>query len=106
MYGSSLRPDTARPRALRSRPTEAAVIPLPREEVTPPVTKTYFAIARFSSGVFPILRRSSAHRKPVALIGLFRRSADARATVGARLQATRRVLWVTSATTHACWRTW
>src|SRR5664280_2998650 len=52
MYGSSLRTDTARPRALRSRPTLAAVMPLPREEVTPPVTKTYFAIARFSSGGF------------------------------------------------------
>src|ERR1035437_5063719 len=52
MYGSSLRTETARPRALRSRPTLAAVMPLPREEVTPPVTKTYFAIARFSSGGF------------------------------------------------------
>jgi hypothetical protein len=30
----------------------AAVIPLPRELVTPPVTKTYFAIALSSSGGF------------------------------------------------------
>src|ERR1035437_6099384 len=52
MYGSSLSAETASPRALRSRPTLAAVMPLPREEVTPPVTKTYFAIARFSSGGF------------------------------------------------------
>ena len=33
------------PRALRMRPIEAAVIPFPSEEVTPPVTKTYFAMA-------------------------------------------------------------
>src|SRR5450759_3376837 len=57
MYGSSLRTETARPRALRSRPTEAAVMPFPREEVTPPVTKTYFAIwLALLRGVFPILR--------------------------------------------------
>ena len=28
----------------------AAVMPLPREEVTPPVTKTYFAMGRSSGG--------------------------------------------------------
>jgi hypothetical protein len=44
MYGSSLRMETLRPRDLRIRPMLAAVIPLPSEEVTPPVTKTYFAI--------------------------------------------------------------
>src|SRR3977135_2910908 len=50
MYGSSLRMETCRPRALRSRPMLAAVMPLPSEEVTPPVTKTYFAIGRASGG--------------------------------------------------------
>src|SRR3990172_2857775 len=30
------------PRAFRSRPSDAAVMPLPRDETTPPVTKTYF----------------------------------------------------------------
>src|ERR1035437_6733931 len=44
MYGSSLRTETARPRALRRRPTLAAVMPFPSEDVTPPVTKTYFAM--------------------------------------------------------------
>src|SRR5439155_14956138 len=32
-----------RPRDFRSRPMEAAVMPLPRPDATPPVTKTYFA---------------------------------------------------------------
>src|SRR5690242_5479938 len=50
MYGSSLRIETRRPRALRSRPMLAAVIPFPREEVTPPVTKTYFATEQTSGG--------------------------------------------------------
>ena len=45
MYGSSLMIETERPRLLSSRPMLAAVMPLPSEEVTPPVTKTYFAIA-------------------------------------------------------------
>ena len=44
MYGSSLRMETGTPRALRIRPIEAAVMPLPSELVTPPVTKTYFGI--------------------------------------------------------------
>src|SRR5664280_3509516 len=52
IYGSSFRTETARPRALRRRPMLAAVMPFPSEEVTPPVTKTYSAIARFSSGGF------------------------------------------------------
>jgi hypothetical protein len=30
------------PRHFRSRPRDAAVIPLPRPDTTPPVTKTYF----------------------------------------------------------------
>src|SRR5436190_4452338 len=52
MYGSSLRMETRRPRALRIRPTLAAVMPLPREEVTPPVTKTYFAMDQVLRGGF------------------------------------------------------
>src|SRR4051794_9746708 len=55
MYGSSLRIETRRPRALRILPTLAAVMPLPRLLVTPPVTKTYFAMGRGSSGVFLML---------------------------------------------------
>ena len=47
--------ETFRPRALRMRPTLAAVMPLPREEVTPPVTKTYFAMGQVLRGVFRML---------------------------------------------------
>src|SRR3954454_20745519 len=43
MYGSNFCTCTLRPRAFRSRPSDAAVIPLPRDETTPPVTKTYLA---------------------------------------------------------------
>src|SRR5580698_505846 len=39
---------TCRPRALRIVPIEAAVIPLPSEETTPPVTNTNFAMRRAS----------------------------------------------------------
>src|SRR5512135_3383648 len=44
MYGSSLRRVTLRPRDSRIAAREAAAIPLPREETTPPVTNTYFVI--------------------------------------------------------------
>src|SRR5579862_159722 len=37
--------ETLCPRALRSRPSEAAVMPLPSELTTPPVKKIYFAIS-------------------------------------------------------------
>src|SRR5919201_1781531 len=41
-YGSNFWTWTLRLRAFRSRPSEAATIPLPRPETTPPVTNTYF----------------------------------------------------------------
>src|SRR3954469_25301270 len=41
-YGSNFCSCTRRPRAFRRRPSEAATIPFPSAETTPPVTKTYF----------------------------------------------------------------
>src|ERR1043166_2901426 len=41
-YGSNFCSWTRSPRALSRRPSEAATIPFPRAETTPPVTKTYF----------------------------------------------------------------
>src|ERR1700756_671740 len=41
-YGSNFWSWTRRPRALSSRPSDAATIPFPRADTTPPVTKTYF----------------------------------------------------------------
>src|SRR4051794_6024382 len=40
MYGSNFWSVTERPRETRRRPIEAAAMPLPRAETTPPVTKT------------------------------------------------------------------
>src|SRR5687767_12097865 len=39
MYGSSFWTSTFWPRALKRRPSEAVVMPLPSPEATPPVTK-------------------------------------------------------------------
>src|SRR3954463_1507923 len=41
-YGSNFWSWTRSPRAFRSRPSDAATIPFPSAETTPPVTKTYF----------------------------------------------------------------
>src|SRR5690554_3515232 len=41
IYGSSFNIETFMPRLFKSRPIEAAVIPLPRDETTPPVMKIY-----------------------------------------------------------------
>src|SRR4051794_1420329 len=41
-YGSNFCSCTRRPRAFSKRPSEAATIPFPSAETTPPVTKTYF----------------------------------------------------------------
>src|SRR3954466_8021341 len=40
-YGSSLTTAPFTPRHLRSRPSDAAVTPLPSDETTPPVMNTY-----------------------------------------------------------------
>src|SRR5690242_21917400 len=44
MYGSNFWIVTLRPRSTRSLPNEAAAMPLPRDETTPPVTKMYFVL--------------------------------------------------------------
>src|SRR3989442_5097796 len=41
MYGSNFWIVTLRPRSTRRRPNDAAAVPFPREETTPPVTKMY-----------------------------------------------------------------
>src|SRR5256885_5494696 len=49
-YGSSFWRETVKRRAFRMFPIDAAVMPLPREETTPPVTKTYFDIDDLQGG--------------------------------------------------------
>ena len=41
MYGSNFCIVTLSPRSTSSRPSDAAAMPFPREETTPPVTKMY-----------------------------------------------------------------
>ncbi len=41
MYGSNFWIVTRKPRSTSRRPREAAAIPFPREETTPPVMKMY-----------------------------------------------------------------
>src|SRR5690349_8828413 len=41
MYGSNFCIVTLSPRSTRRRPSDAAAMPFPREETTPPVTKMY-----------------------------------------------------------------
>lgn len=42
MYGSSFCMVTLRPLDFNSKPSDAAAIPLPRDETTPPVRNMYF----------------------------------------------------------------
>src|SRR5690348_4781343 len=46
MYGSSLTIATLSPRASRIAPSEAAAMPLPNEDTTPPVTNTKRVICK------------------------------------------------------------
>src|SRR5690348_11860286 len=67
-YGSNFWSWTRRPRALSSRPSDAATMPFPSAETTPPVTKTYFgarALTGFqgsSPGGGRLLRRRADER--------------------------------------------
>src|SRR5690242_4200861 len=77
-YGSSFWRETVRWRAFRMFPIDAAVMPLPREETTPPVTKTYFDMDGPPGGF-------SDFTGAGAWLNL-QRTRDARATGFARLQ--------------------
>src|SRR3954454_14626068 len=56
MYGSSLMRVTLRPRDSRIAAREAEAIPLPREDTTPPVTKTNLVMSGSEVGV-PVVKR-------------------------------------------------
>src|ERR671938_758928 len=64
-YGSNFWSWTRKPRALSSRPSDAATIPLPSAETTPPVTKTYFG-ARALTGFQGSRRAGGRYRRLVA----------------------------------------
>ena len=44
MYGSNLSMVTRSPRSTSNRPSDAAAIPFPSDDTTPPVTKMYFGV--------------------------------------------------------------
>src|SRR3989442_11446106 len=58
MYGSSLMNVTRKPRASSREPIEDAARPFPKLETTPPVTKMYLGIERFTS-----IQKSKVKRK-------------------------------------------
>src|SRR3954469_23647175 len=60
MYGSSLMLVTRMLRDSRIAAREAAAMPFPREETTPPVTKTYFAIYLGRVGMEQFTRKLKA----------------------------------------------
>src|SRR5438067_12495205 len=78
-YGSNFWSWTRNPRALSNRPSEAATIPFPSAETTPPVTKTYFG-ARALTGF-----QGSTHCGR----SLFRRLPDESGEAGERLRRER-----------------
>src|SRR5438046_9797891 len=61
MYGSSLRRVTLMPRDSRIAASEAAAIPFPREETTPPDTNTYLAIKNQGDGM-----ENGTRKRPLA----------------------------------------
>ena len=69
MYGSSLRLVTRMPREARIAASDAAAMPFPREETTPPVTNTNLVMGdKFRK--FPFYpNRSSAHKRCTRLPG-------------------------------------
>src|SRR6266404_8192268 len=74
-YGSNFCSWTRRPRAFSSRPSEAATIPFPSADTTPPVTNTYFG-ARALTGFQASSGRGRTSRKlarPQQRVELFQR---------------------------------
>ena len=76
IYGSNFCIVTEKPRAFSRRPSDAAVIPFPSPETTPPVTKTYFT--GISSSILPypaipkftVKRNIRQHKTATGMISL------------------------------------
>src|SRR5260221_3946761 len=62
MYGSSLMLVTRIPRDSRIAARDAAAMPFPREETTPPVTKTYLLITLAHGGMEEFTRKPNSQR--------------------------------------------
>src|SRR5438034_11627624 len=72
MYGSSLRLVTRTPREARIAASDAAAMPFPSEETTPPVTKTNLVIERSRKSAFyrnvPTRPNVTARRRRVIVV--------------------------------------
>src|SRR5512146_1066546 len=80
-YGSNFWSCTRSPRALSRRPSDAATIPFPSAETTPPVTKMYLgarALTGFQGSRHSGRRTASGASRPAARVHSPRRSTDAR----------------------------
>src|SRR5712692_3609913 len=71
MYGSSLMLVTRMLRDSRIAAREAAAMPFPREETTPPVTKTYLVITLAHGGMEESTRKRRSQRDAKLRSGLF-----------------------------------
>src|SRR5580658_8795213 len=96
MYGSSFTCVTRRPRASSRAPMDALARPLPIEETTPPVTKTYFVGLRLIFDPVEVAysnaRRDASHRARLprlSPIGAVSATARGRASGPRRLARTR-----------------
>src|SRR6185312_14703776 len=79
---------TLRPRSTSSRPNEAAAMPFPKEDTTPPVTKMYL-VALGPVVIRPVLERCASGLRPVGDPRLYRLRA-APAPAAARPQSSSR----------------
>src|SRR6188768_2533152 len=90
MYGSSLTRETLILRDSRIAAREAAAMPFPREETTPPVTKTYLvtAIPRLEISILPerkLLPRRDSLRFRGAIPGRLRPGRPGRGDLAPRM---------------------
>src|SRR3954454_12979275 len=65
IYGSNFCMVTLSPRSTSSRPNDAAAMPFPREDTTPPVTKMYL-VALGPVVIRPVLGKRASGLPPVA----------------------------------------
>src|SRR5258708_32855830 len=85
-YGSNFCSVTRNPRLSSRHPMEAAAMPLPRDETTPPVTNMYLAIGipsvfistKTVQKVQPLVRDPAAYRRPETRTRFLPRGYDTR----------------------------
>src|SRR5690348_7878261 len=95
MYGSSFTIAILRPRASRMAPSEAAAMPFPKEETTPPVTQTNSVMrepaARDLSTTGRQVNKTASTARRKKRTDLFARPDEARAAPGFDIRGNRGV---------------